>query len=453
MNKWLKNSIFLALILSSLFFVSYVSAISYLVPITLITSFIYLRYQKKLTKHKGYNYLGLSLLLVIVIFANKFIVSYSELSVYYTPIIAIAMLCTILFNDLMLSMVLIIAASICAGLISGVNLYLTSVLFIGGMFASFLVINVRRRSQIIKAGVAAGVIQIMCLIFISFAHAKDYSIYILPNIINGLFSGIFVTGVLPVFEYLFNVVTNITLLELSDFNHPLLKRMVLEAPGTYHHSLIVGNLSEAAAEVIGANALLARIGSYYHDIGKIEKAEYFIENQSMENMTVHDQLKPSISKMVIMNHVREGKDLARKYKLNDSIVDFITQHHGTSLVFYFYWRALENSGEHKEDVEEEGFRYGGPKPQTKEAAIVLLADSVEGATRALKERTPKKIDELVRKVVNNKFIDGQLDECDLTLSDLEVIASTFSKILAAVYHARITYPEDKSENNDNKPAE
>ncbi|HDZ76804.1 MAG TPA: HDIG domain-containing protein [Candidatus Omnitrophica bacterium] len=450
MKKWLISSIWFIFGIIGLFSISHFIGTGSMIPVIVVSLFLFLRYQEKIAKKKKYNYLDLGLLLVIIITAAKFIVGYPVFSVYYIPVAALSILCTILFNNITLSLVLTLIGALSAGIIAGLNLNLACILLVGGVFASFMVLNVRRRSQIIKAGIAAGILQGMCVVLIQSPNLDGITKFIIPNLLSGLLAGVVITGVLPVFEYLFNVITNITLLELSDFNHPLFRKMVLEAPGTYHHSLIVGNLSETAAESIGANSLLARIGAYYHDIGKIEKAEYFIENQPPENATsTHEQLKPSISKMVIMNHVREGVELARKYRLNDSIIDFINQHHGTSLVFYFYLRALENTNTEKE-VEEEGFRYSGPRPQTKETAIVLLADSVEGATRALRDRTPKKIDELVRKVINNKFIDGQLDECDLTLFDLEKIASVFIKILSAVYHARITYPEKNSGNNHNK---
>lgn len=386
----------------------------------------------------------------MAIVSSKALIDYSELSVYFIPVSAIAMLCTILFNDIGLTFVLTLMASFSAGIIAQNSLGLTCVLFIGGIFSGILVLNLRRRSQIIKAGILSGVIQAFSAVFLELPYLEQAFKVIWPNLLSCIISGVFVSGALPVFEYLFKVASNIKLLELSDFNQPLLKKMVLEAPGTYHHSLVVGNLSEAAAEAIGANSLLARIGAYYHDIGKIDKAEYFIENQPQESLTTaHQQIKPSISKMVIMNHVKEGVELAKRHKLNPAIVDFVAQHHGTSLVFYFYCRALED-GHAEDEIREEGFRYSGPKPQTKETAIVLLADSAEGAARALAERTPKKIHELVRKIINNKFIDGQLDECELSLSDLENIASVFTKILSAVYHARITYPEKNGENSDNK---
>ncbi len=259
--------------------------------------------------------------------------------------------------------------------------------------------------------------------------------------LNGISCSIIVIGILPVFEYLFKTVTNISLLELADFNHPILKRMTLEAPGTYHHSLVVGNLSEAACAAVGAHALLARIGAYYHDIGKVQKPDYFSENQEVTE-SKHDTLSPTMSKMVIMNHVRDGVELAKKYKLNPRLIDFISQHHGNSLVYYFYRRALETLEEDQE-IKEEGFRYPGPKPNSKETAIVLLADSTEAACHALKDPTPAKIEELVHKIINNKFIDGQLDECDLKLKDLEKISSVFIRILSGIYHGRVNYPESK----------
>ncbi|PJC47268.1 MAG: HD family phosphohydrolase, partial [Candidatus Omnitrophica bacterium CG_4_9_14_0_2_um_filter_42_8] len=273
-------------------------------------------------------------------------------------------------------------------------------------------------------------------------NSLDFNTYMTEAFIglaNGVISAIIVTGILPIFETASKTITDISLLEIADLNHPVLKEMVIKAPGTYHHSLVVGNLAEAACEAIGANALLARVSSYFHDIGKIEKAEYFSENQAGEG-SVHDKLSPTMSSLIITSHVKNGVELAGKYGLNKRIVDIIRQHHGTGLVFYFFKRALEKTGD--EDVFEEGFRYPGPKPQTKEAACVLLADSVEAASRTLDDPTPSSMQGLVKKVINNKFIDGQLDECELTLRDLEKIAEVFTHILTGIYHSRVEYPED-----------
>jgi hypothetical protein len=348
------------------------------------------------------------------------------------------MLATLLYSDLQISLFISLILSTLLALLAKNDLYLGILCLSISIISSLLVLGGRRRSQIIRAGMLIGLFQALALLFLQNFKILEPKTYLLI-FLNGFICAVAVVGILPIFEYLFKTITNISLLELSDLTHPLLKAMILKAAGTYHHSLIVGNLSEAACEAVGANALLARIGAYYHDIGKTEKAEYFSENQ-FPHLTKHDALSPSMSKMVIINHVKEGEDLAKRYRLNPQIIDFILQHHGTSLVYYFYRRALENFEETPE-IEEEGFRYPGPKPNKKETAIVLLADSVEAASRTLKEPTSAKIEELVHKIINNKFIDGQLDECDLTLRDLEKIAKIFIRILVSIYHARITYPE------------
>jgi len=221
--------------------------------------------------------------------------------------------------------------------------------------------------------------------------------------------------------------------------------MILEAPGTYHHSLVVSNLAEAAADAIGADSLLTRVGAYYHDIGKMPKSEYFTENQ-LAGGNKHDAIEPSMSRLVLLNHVKEGIDLAKKNKLNQAIIDFIPQHHGTSLMHYFYQRAVEEA-EEGEVVDQTDYRYPGPKPKTRETAITLLADSVEGATRSLDEPNPQNIEETVKKVINNKFIDVQLDECPLTLNEIDKITLTFIRILSAMYHGRVKYPEKKNGNS------
>ncbi|MBN1353060.1 MAG: HDIG domain-containing protein, partial [Candidatus Omnitrophica bacterium] len=224
-------------------------------------------------------------------------------------------------------------------------------------------------------------------------------------------------------------------------SNPLLKELTIKAPGTYHHSIQVGNLAEEACDAIGANSLLARVGSYYHDIGKKEKAGYFVENEGT-SASKHDKLTPSMSALIITNHTKDGIEIAKKYKLNRAITDFINQHHGTSLIYYFYQRALEKVKSDSE-LKEEEFRYPGPKPQTKETAIVLLADSVEASSRMLSDPTPARIKSLVQKIINNKFIDGQLDECDLTLKDLHNISESFVRVLTGVFHSRLEYPEAK----------
>ena len=411
----------------------------------LLAVYTYLKVFYRTTPVKSFKLLYVSLLFVIFFAAANIIIQQAgnkEGFIYFIPISAVVMFTTIIFNDLHLAFVMSVVSSLSAGLLVG-NLMAAFIFFITAIVSICLVWGVRQRSAIIKAGFLSGIIQLLCILFLNnfkFNLEQFQSFYYVP-VISGFLSGAVVVGTLPIFEYLFNIVTNISLLELADYKHPLLQKMSLEAPGTYHHSLIVSNLGEAAAEAIGANSLLVRVGSYYHDIGKIEKPEYFSENQ-IPPFSKHDRLAPTISKMLITNHVREGTELAKRYKLNSKIIDFIAEHHGTSLVYFFYVRALEEK-EQDEELEEEQFRYPGPKPQSRETAIVLLADSVEAASRTLQDPTPAKMEDLTHKIINNKFIDGQLDECDLTLRDLEVISKVFSRILIGIYHARIKYPEKK----------
>ena len=396
-------------------------------------------------QNKKQGYLMLSFLFVIFIFISKKIIDY-RLPIAYVPVTGLAMFVTILYNDLKLSFAFCVLAACFAGIMCGGALFMTLIFLITAMVSAILVWNLRRRMRILSAGLCAGAVQ-MLLFWLTYRYTGIN--YAFNNLFNGLICAIAVTGTLPLLEHLSGIVTNISLLELSDFNHPLLKKMILEAPGTYHHSLIVGNLAEAAAESIGANSLLARIGAYYHDIGKLEHPEYFMENQKI--FSPHSGLSPSMSKMIIMHHIKEGLGLAKKYRLKPSIIDFISQHHGTSLVYYFYRRALEEI-EQDDLIQEEGFRYPGPRPASKETAIVLLADSVEAASRVIADPQIPRIKEVVHKVINNKFIDGQLDNCELTLKDLEKIAEVFIHSLSGIYHGRIKYPEaQRREHQHKKP--
>lgn len=422
------------------FALSYILDINLSVPLFLACLTIYIQATFPNLKKKTFNLLNLTLLFSIML-AIACLMSRQRISVFYIPFTIIPLLSILLFNNMQICMLLTIALAVTIAAVTGNNLLLGVMFLISGILACLLSRDARRRVVIIRTGFIIGLVQAMTLILI-YKFKVPYWQDIFVLFINGILSSVIVIGILPVFEYLFKTVTNISLLELADFHNPLLQRMVMEAPGTYHHSLIVGNLSDAACKAIGANALLARIGAYYHDIGKLSKPEYFSENQSLEE-SKHETLKPAMSKLIIMNHVKEGMELAKKYKFAPSLIEFIEQHHGSSLVYYFYRRALESS-EEKEIVGEEEFRYPGPKPASKETAIVLLADSVEAATRTLKEANSAKIEELVHKIINNKFIDGQLDECELTLKDLEVIAAVFIRILSGVYHGRITYPENQN---------
>lgn len=430
-----QSKIFPLAICIFLFIFSQLIRINLGVPFFLIL--LYLCFYKKFAKVKNARLANLSFLYLI-----SFCLGYSLIaqgvSFYFVPIAIIPILCVLLFDNLEVAYFLALATATSLAILTAEPFKAWFLYMTACSSAIILVNKARKRSQVIRAGLIAGIIQLVGLLLLEHFKINHTDRYLII-LINGLVSGVISLGVLPLFEYVLQTVTNISLLELADSNHPVLQRMVLEAPGTYHHSLVVGNLSDTACSAVGANGLLARIGSYYHDIGKLQKPEYFIENQDLKK-NAHDDLTPTMSKLIIMNHIKEGLELAKKYSLSPILWDFIQQHHGKSLVYYFYRRALEGKEEDQE-VSEEGFRYPGPKPNTKETAIVLLADSVEAATRSLKEPSPDKIAETVHKVINNKFIDGQLDECELTLKDIEKISNVFIKILNGIYHSRVNYPQ------------
>jgi len=414
------------------------SGLPLIIPFLVFLFGLHLFFYKKVSSRV---FLHLIFLLVLLLFVAHILKSDAILSPFYLPVATVAMLTMLLFNDMQLTFMMAFMSAVLGGIMMGFDLNETLIFFMGSLAGAYKLKEARTRSKVLSAGILVAFVQVGCYILVNPVLNKDVVMHVLkPLAVNGFAAGIVVIATLKIFEALFGEITNFTLLELSDSSHPLLKRMVTEAPGTYHHSLIVSNLAEAAADAIGANALLARVGAYYHDIGKMVKPEYFTENQIV-SPNKHDELEPSMSRLVILNHVKEGVELAQQYKLNQKIIDFIPQHHGTSLIHYFYQKAIAE-GEAGE-VSEENYRYPGPKPQNKETAIVLLADSAEGATRALDEHTPQKIEDVVRKVINNKFIDGQLDECNLTLCEINTIASVFVRVLSAMYHSRVKYPEQK----------
>lgn len=389
------------------------------------------------SKNKFLFLIGLSCLLAALLFEICITV---PLNVYLFPMAGIGMLLVLLLN-LRASFISILILGLAFGLMTQNRLNIFLIMFLGGTLGIALGRNARRRSQLLNAGVLVGGLNFLIVICLGFYEGIDL-ISSLKNAAWGFGSGILssflVTGILPIFEMLFGLTTNITLLELSDLNNPVLKGLILKAPGTYHHSLIVGNLAEAACDSISARALLARVGAYYHDIGKIEKASYFSENET-EMTSRHEELTPSMSALIIVNHVKDGIELAKRHKLPMSIINFIEQHHGTGLIYFFYQRALEKVKD-ESLLKDEDFRYRGPKPQTKEVAVVLLADAVEASSRTLSDPTPTRIKALTQRIINNKFIDGQLDECDLSLKDLHKIAKSFTTILTGIFHSRVEYP-------------
>ncbi|MFZ5807575.1 MAG: HD family phosphohydrolase [Verrucomicrobiota bacterium] len=323
--------------------------------------------------------------------------------------------------------------------------------------------RIRRRSNLLMAGVAVGLVGLGCTLLqggVTHLSAMVLLVHGIWAVFLGVVTAFVVGAVLPVFEWMFDRITDISWLELTDLNHPLLKRLIMEAPGTYHHSLMVGNLAEAGAQEIGANPGMCRVLSYFHDIGKLTKPNYFIENSSVEE-NPHNDLAPSMSALIIIAHVKEGVDMAITHGLPNPVIDAIQQHHGTTLVYYFYRKALQQMEDarrgseilkmRKEDmpeVEEASFRYSGPIPQFKESAIVSLADSIESSSRNLTHPTPQAIETLVNDIIKQRLDEGQLDDSQLTLQEIRRIAERFIFTLKTMLHARIQYPSAKEKDSE-----
>ncbi len=362
-----------------------------------------------------------------------------ESTLFGIPISVGAMLVMLLF-DFHTAIVFSFVVSLLSGLWLN-NAIFPVYAFIGSLTAAFSVIRCKKRSAILRGGFYVGLVNAMTASFLLLFTGKFFTVEAASSVMFALSSGISVVAIvsvmLPLLEYMFKVTTDISLLELLDLEQPLMKNLMISAPGTYHHSVIVGNLVEAAAEAVGVNPLLARVSSYYHDIGKVKMPEYFVENQS-GSLSKHDKLTPHMSSMIISSHVKEGVELARQQKLPEPIIDIIEQHHGTGLMTYFYQKAKEQEGEEK--LSEDEYKYPGPKPQTRVAALVMMADAVEAASRVLNDPTPARIAALVDRIINHIFLEGQLDECELTLKDISEIKSHFSYILTGIMHKRIDYP-------------
>jgi len=424
-----------------------------LVGICLFTLAYYLRNFEQ--KYLIPSYLSLmSLLSISVVLFAIFLPLSSTLylPVYIIPIPAVAILMTIFTNSrvsLLYSLLLVVMISVSLQY----QIETIAVFTIGSIVATFTAskINYYRRMDMAKLGFNVGIIQMIVIISIYLLQTSIQEVSLKVEItdiffglISGIVSGIIVLGSLPLIEGTFKIITPYGLAELADHNQVILKRLQFEAPGTYHHSLMVSNLAEAATEAVGGNPVLARVGAFYHDIGKLKRPLFFVENQSyfgIENP--HEKLNPRLSKMVITAHPKDGLELAKEYKLPNIINQFIAQHHGDGLASYFYKQAIEMEG--FENISEEQFRYTCPKPNTKEAAVLMLSDAVESATRALKTPAPGEIEETIDKIIQERLIDGQLSESPLTQKDLKIIAVTFNRILRGMQHHRIKYHENMLE--------
>ncbi|MFQ5911623.1 MAG: HD family phosphohydrolase [Nitrospinota bacterium] len=436
-------------------FVGYILGTALLIAIALTLAAIYLlRFKAKLVQSPRRVVLMGVILLGTVILIQAFMqvgLTFSEalgnvdaLSYYYAiPFATGAMLAAILL-DLEVALLFSALTAFLAGFLLPQTFGLPLAALVGGLVASFRVRYYRRRSSILMTGLLVGVANVAVVVALHLVEGSllstDGWFVVLMGITGGAIAGIIVSASLPLLESMFSITSDIKLLELGDMDHALLRQLVMRAPGTYHHSVVVGSLAEEAAERIGANPLLVRVAAYYHDIGKIRKPEYFIENLSVaENK--HDRLAPRMSALILISHVKDGIEMARNHKLPEQIIDFIPQHHGTSPISYFYNKALQMEGSSHKTVNEDDFRYPGPKPQSRETGILLLADGVEAASRTLVDPTPARIHNVVRNIVARIFAQGQLDDCELTLRDLNLITQAFVRILTGIFHQRVVYPQ------------
>ncbi|MDD2388841.1 MAG: HDIG domain-containing protein [Desulfobacterales bacterium] len=416
--------------------------------------FVYFSHQKEFNTQPNKNLLFIATIFILFCFITEIVPSYSisfnratEFSphmssvIFGIPLASSSMLiCMFLGIDVAMAFSILIATGSAIILQNRFEVFIYVLL--SCLMAAYWIHHCQQRKMIIQAGLKISVLNMVLAIVINTYSGNISSLKLLWDtgfaFLGGVGSGIVTLGLAPLIEVAFGFTTEITFLELANLERPILRRLMIEAPGTYHHSVVVGTMVEAAAAEIGANSLLAKVCGYYHDIGKIKKPLYFIENQ-INCKNKHDKLAPSMSSLILISHVKDGVEIAKKYKLGQSITDAIKQHHGNSLISFFYEKAKQLKG--KEAVNIDNYRYPGPRPQTREAGLVMLADVVEAASRTLENPTPARIQGLVQKLINKIFSDGQLDDCELTLKDLHLIAKSFHTILNGIHHHRIEYTE------------
>lgn len=400
----------------------------------------------------------ITLISVINLMTLVFARTIGLVSPFLIPFACAPILLTLLINY-KISIVISILNVIVISIATGFDAQVMMLGVISSILGATLLKKMQQRNELLYStlylSIVGVIITVSTGILIS-SNLREVLIKSAITFIGGVLSGIFALGILPFLEGTFNEVTTLKLLELSNPNHPLLKKLLMEAPGTYHHSMLVANLAEMASEEVGANSVIVRIGSYYHDVGKTERPYFFGENQ-MGGENPHNHMTPNLSAKIIISHVKDGIELARKHNLPKVIQDIIGEHHGTTLVKYFYY-TMKNNSENPEAVKEEDYRYPGPIPNSKEAGIIMLADSVEAAVRSIKEPSEDKIKEMINNIISDKLSCGQLNDCNLTIKDIEKIKKCFLTALNGIYHHRIEYPKEKikslnEENNDNNKNE
>jgi cyclic-di-AMP phosphodiesterase PgpH len=413
-------------------------SISLLIIITMLIQWIYLyKYHRQVILNTK-TIILISLVNCIVLVLARTI---SIITPYLIPLACTPMLLSLLVDD-DVSIVISIVNVILISAVVQFNIPITILALVNAVIGVIMLKNMDQRSNILYSSLFIAIVNgVLALILSILQHSNNF-VVIFTNaglaFLASILSGVLTIGFLPFFESIFDIVTTIKLLELSNPNQPLLKKLLIEAPGTYHHSVLVANLAELGAEAVGANSVLARVSAYYHDVGKLKRPYFFKENQRGDNP--HDKITPNLSTLIIISHVKDGIELAKEYKIPKVIQDIIQQHHGTSLVKYFYI-TMKNNSEKPDEVKKEDFMYIGPTPMSKEAGIIMLADGVEAAVRSINEPTKGKIEEMVNNIIKSRLNEGQLDECDLTLKDLEKIRKAFLKGLSGIYHERIEYPK------------
>ena len=417
-----------------------------------IMYFLHFKQKNQSVKKHNKNILFITSVLIFSLLISKsFVLILKSLSsvlpsflsaypLFYAAPIASGAILVCLFFDLTMAIYFSIILSIFTSIIFGGNIELFIYFFFNSTLAAYWLRDCKERQVFVKAGLKIALLNIVLAFIINLYLARDltatsFAFSFTMAFMGGFTSGLIAAGFTPLVELVFGYTTDIKLLELANLDQPILRKLMIEVPGTYNHSMLVGMMAEAAASAIGANFLRAKVCGYYHDIGKMKKALYFIENQS-NGKNKHDKLSPSMSALILISHVKAGLEIAKKNKLGQDIMDAISQHHGTSTIKFFYDKAKKKD----ENTKKENYKYLGPKPQTREVGIVMLADVVEAASRTLTDPTPNRLTVLVQNMVNNIFLEGELSECELTLKDLNAIVKSFSSILSGIYHHRVEYP-------------
>jgi putative nucleotidyltransferase with HDIG domain len=373
---------------------------------------------------------------------------------YYLIPFAFGAILIALLVDINLGIITSMLVATLSGLFYG-DSYVAAYAVLGSLAGVYSVRRYKDRAAILKAGLTIGLVNMACILGIDGLRQANMTLWVAVlqlgcGLVSGALASVLASTLLPSLESLFKITTDIRVLEMSNLNAPALRRLAVAAPGTYHHSLMLATLSETAAEAIGANSLLVRVGAYYHDIGKMLKPEYFVENQSF-GINKHDSLSPNMSCLIIASHVKDGLELAKEIRLAQDIADLIPQHHGTRIMTYFYRKAIDSIDGKSQEIDDVDFRYPGPKPQTKEAAILMLADSIEAASRTLTDPSPAQVQGMIDRLVDSVLADNQLDECDITLREIGLVKESFFKILTGLYHRRLDYPGYDFKSVEEKP--